>query len=96
MAEEVEDQLKKHLLWDYTKTITALEAFRASFRTLAENLELTATVLRERPERLADIDFTETQEKFDAAVVSAKEYREMLSRNAERKESLIKMGIILS
>jgi hypothetical protein len=94
MPDDLQIKKEKDLLWDYTKTVSALEAFRANFRSLADSFEMTATLLREHPEELADLDFRGTQEKFDAAMVSAKEYREMLYRNAERKASLIKMGIL--
>jgi hypothetical protein len=37
-----DDQTKKGLLWDYTKAVSELEAFRVQFRAVADRLDLTA------------------------------------------------------
>lgn len=93
MTDEREQQIKKDLLWEYTKALTALEAFRVKFRDLADSLTLTVKTLRDHPEDLADFSPSELQTEFETAVVSAKEYREMLAKNAERKASLTTMGV---
>jgi len=94
MTADKEEQIKKDLLWNYTKGLTALEAFRVSFRTLAGRFETTAKILRNSPEDLANFDFSDLRSEFEAAIASAKEYNILLAENAERKHSLITMGVI--
>jgi len=94
MTEDRDEKIKKDLLWDYTKTVSALEALRVNFRALADRFDSTAKMLREHPEDLATFDFADLQTEFDTAIASIKEYSEMLRKNAERKTSLIKMGVL--
>jgi hypothetical protein len=47
--DERQQQIKKDLLWDYTTTVSALEAFRATFRDLADRLDVAVRTMRDRP-----------------------------------------------
>ena len=49
--DERQQQIKKDLLWDYTTTVSALEAFRATFRDLADRLDVAVRTMRDRPAR---------------------------------------------
>jgi hypothetical protein len=94
MTADREDQIGKELLWEYTKALTALEAFRVGFRELAGRFEQTAKILRDRPEDLVNYDFQGLRNEFETALVSVKEYNEMLAKNAERRHSLVTMKVI--
>jgi len=94
MSADRQDQVGKDLLWEYTKALTALEALRVGFRELAGRFEKTARILRDKPEDLANFDFQALRGEFETAIASVKEYSEMLSQNAERKHSLVKMGVL--
>jgi hypothetical protein len=61
---------------------------------LADRLDVAVRTMRDRPEDLADFDPKELQTEFETAIASAREYREMLMKYAERKASLIKMGVL--
>ena len=93
MTDEREGEIKKDLLWDYQQAEMKLEAFRVEFKDAADSYTGLARMLRDEPESFApllSVMFQELQKVSDMA----KEYKDLLLKNAERKALLIKLRVL--
>jgi hypothetical protein len=93
MTDEREEQVKKDLLWEYTKAVSALEAFRVQFREAANTYLALGKLFRDTPEDF-DPDLTLMSSDLQKLAVMATEYKELLLKNEERRNSLIQMRVI--
>jgi hypothetical protein len=93
MTDEREEGIKNDLLWDYQQAEIKLKAFRVQFRDAADSYTILAKLFRSDPESFAP-DLSVMSEELQRLAGMAKEYKELLYKNAERKASLIKMKAI--
>lgn len=93
MSEEQEKNIHKDLLWDYMEAEKRLETFRVEFRKMADEHEAIARLLRERPETVKP-DFEYIRAEAETLAKYASEYHELLGKNADRRGSLLKLGIL--
>jgi hypothetical protein len=95
MTQDRQKDIEKDLLWDYMEAKKQIVAFKADFGKLAEDLSRLSQGLLKNPEALDDPDGIRVlAERITGLADTAKEYRELLDRNAERRHQLIQMGTL--
>lgn len=95
MTDERKEEIKKQTLWEYVEGKGTLETFRAKFRGMADEHAEFAKTLRDRPEILTEVDSDKVRADAEELARSAKEYKELLVKNEERRMSLLRMGVPL-
>jgi hypothetical protein len=93
MTEDRELQVKKDLLWDYQHGQSKLEVFRVEFREASEVYSHLAELFRDRPETFSP-DLAILIAELERLATMAKEYKDLLEKNEERRFSLINMRVL--
>lgn len=95
MTQDRQTEIGKNLLWEFNEAKKRRVAFQADFNKLADDLTRTSQTLRKDPETLDDPDGLKVlAERITELADIAKEYRELLEKNAERRDQLIQMGVL--
>jgi ABC-type uncharacterized transport system involved in gliding motility auxiliary subunit len=93
MTDERKQGIEEDLLREYQQTEIKLEAFRLQFKDAADSYTILARLFRKDPESFAP-DIKIMSAELQRLADMAKEYKDLLYKNAERKTSLIKMKAI--
>jgi hypothetical protein len=93
MTEDRELQIKKDLLWEYQQGQSKLEVFRVEFKKTAEIYSHFADLFHNRPEDFSP-DLPVLMKELDKISAMAKEYKNLLEKNEERRVSLMKMHVL--